>query len=376
MSETPRIYRVNRQSTRTRFSELEETLNLYKGKTIAIDIQRVPDPDALASAYFLKIIAQLQGIRADITHAGLISHTSNRMMIQQLGLETKLYGDTNPEKYDGFFFVDQSGNTSPWYLEGKIPESKLIGIIDHHDLDKQTPNIPFTDKRHVGATASIIAEYLQQGAEEKIAHHYPDLLPRLKTALCYGILTDTGGDFELATEFDEDQYQFLKRGFDKQMMKEIKNPPIPSSWYDLQARAIRTRVSKEKETIAFVGVVKPEDRDVIPITADYLLREGGIETVYVIGIHDDARDNSIIDVSIRTKKSNFNYEKPTSFFEKAVGGGRNGAGGIQAPNPFDTDERNYLDQMVREKLHYERILRQFGFEIPNNLDELFPCPQK
>jgi nanoRNase/pAp phosphatase (c-di-AMP/oligoRNAs hydrolase) len=359
----------------TKFGELEAKLKQYalehKGK-IAIEIQRVPDPDALSSAYFLQLLAKSHGMRSDVTHCGLISHTSNRMLVKGLDMKTVLHNQTQPQNYAGFMFADHSGGTSPWYLNGKIPDERLIAIVDHHELDKPVSSkVSFVDRRHVGATATIITEYLKQGGVAQLEQRFSTELPRLYSALAYGIMTDVGESFELATPNDETALAYLQKHMDKSFLKEIKSPPIPTNWYNLQAKAYNSRVTQDKETIAFLGILDQTDRDVIPITADQLLREVGVHTVYAIGIVNDATYGSMIDVSIRTKKANFEYPKATARFEGAVGGGRNGAGGIQAPNPFDVDERTLIPSHVREKLHYERILKSFHFPIPNNLDVLF-----
>ncbi len=306
-------------------------------KKIAVELQRTPDPDAIASALVVKDVINKTGdYKVDITHSSPISDARNRLMIKELGISDLVCyknGRVKSPDYDAFFFVDHSGNTSDWYDEGKIPEEKICGIIDHHDLDKEVPkSVPFVDKRKVGSCASIVTSYIIDGL-------YNDLgvvieknvdFEKIANALLLGIRADTKQLTDKnTTQFDHEAAEFLKKYANLPLINRIENPKVESEIIDLLGKAISSRESKNGIMICFLGFIQPNQHDVLPRAAETLLTQKGIHTVYSIGIQPD-----IIDVSIRTEDPDYDFSKLEELFSEGRSGGKEGAGGLQIPNPL------------------------------------------
>ena len=119
---------------------------------------------------------------------------------------------------------------------------------------------------------------------------------------------------------------------------------------DLYGRAIANRQVDEGNTVTSVGYITASQRDVIPMIAEQLLRERGVDTVYVIGIQPDT-----IDVSIRTNNQTYDFAKLSEVLpDTATSGGKEGAGGIKIPfdafggflDPKDESNKKAVEDMV------------------------------
>ena len=319
------------------YKEFKQILEDAKEKNIekiAIELQQVPDPDAMASALFVYDLAKALGYTPSITHACKLSHPQNVVMAKRLGTPLTCYENNtniNPDDFDAFIFVDHSGKTSPWYREGKINDEKVIAIIDHHDNDIPTPEGIFADKRVVGATSSILAEYLQQGAQEEFYQNEKDL-QKIATALLLGIRTDTKQLKRNVTPFDKDNHHYLLQYADMNLVDAVENIEWSKQWMDFYGRAIHKRKTQNGITIASVGFIPAKERDVIPMIAEQLLTERGVHTAYVWGLRPD-----IIDISLRTDDETYDYSKIREIFPEGNGGGKEGAGGVQIPSPFTSE---------------------------------------
>jgi len=308
--------------------EFKEAMGILdENAKVAIELQQIPDPDAMASAMYVAHIAERMGYKPTITHAGKLSHPQNIVMAKRLDIPLACYGqiDIDPTSFDAFVFVDHSGSTSQWYREGKIPQDSLVAIIDHHDLDAATPEGVFVDKRKVGSTSTILTEYLQQDAGD----FDDDALEKVATALLLGIRSDTHGLKRNVSELDRDMHHYLLSKANMDLVDQIEEIDWPAEWMDHYGKAIHNRESKNGVTVASVGCIETGQRDVIPTIAEHLLYEKGVHTVYVWGLRPD-----IIDVSIRTRDPTYDFGIIPEKFPEGSGGGKEGAGGIQIPSPF------------------------------------------
>jgi len=317
-----------------KYQDLTTALETIKtGSKIAIELHQGPDPDAMAAGLFFYELLRKQEHQPTITHAGNIGDTENRLMASKLAIPLQRYTvkETNgtvqnaekeestevqPDKFDYFFFVDHSGNTSPWYQQKMIDPDKLIGIVDHHNLEEAKPEISFTDVRAVGSASTIAAEYLRDGAAELFSE---EELERLSTALFFGLIKDTDNLRKGSYSLDHEMHRYLSEKVDMDLIRAIENPDWGKKMMDYYGRAIDNRQTADGVTVTSVGYIDPDDREVIPRTADFLLIEGSVHTVYVMGIRAD-----IIDVFIRTSNEAFDF----------AGGGRKGAGRLEIPNQF------------------------------------------
>jgi len=323
-------------------------------KKVAIELQRNPDPDAMSCALVMQDVCIAKGLEATITHAGEISHPSNIVMKTRLDIKTTCYAKDAllPENYDAFIFLDHSGGTSPWRLDGKIPDDRILAVVDHHDLERTLPDIPYVDRRRVGASATIVAEYLMQGLDKElgITDHADPRMQRYTTALVLGIRSDTRGLTRNVTTLDDQAYTFLRPCANMPLVCHIENSKWTKTWMDLLGKAIVNRETKNGVCIAIVGNIAPSDHDVLGMIADKLMEEKGHHTVYVAGIQPDKYD-----VSIRTEDETLRFDKLLEILPDGTnGGGKDGAGGLQIPNTFSG---SFLDKGDQETVHID-LLKQ------------------
>lgn len=340
----------------TKYEEFYQALTAsYESgaRRVAIELQDIPDPDAMASGIFVYHLMRHMDFDPIITHGSPLAHPQNIVMSRSLKLEDIMipHERIDTEKIDAYIFVDHSGKTSKWYEEVIQPD-KLIAIIDHHDLDEEPPEGVFVDKRRVGAVSSMLAEYLQHGAKELFSNSE---LEQISTALLLGIRSDTRSLTRNATALDDEMHVYLREFANLQIVSNVENIDWPPEWMTLYGRAIENRTKQEMVTIASVGYVDRKKRDVIAMVADQLLTEQGIETVYAYGLHRD------IDISVRTRSQTYDFKILQELFPEGNSGGKEGAGGVQIPNPFNKESfpDTFLEpQMEEQKLAQEKMIRK------------------
>ncbi|PIN80744.1 hypothetical protein COV11_03470 [Candidatus Woesearchaeota archaeon CG10_big_fil_rev_8_21_14_0_10_30_7] len=349
---------TGKKTVKTKYEELKLTLEeaLEKGDKLAIELHKIPDPDAMAAGLFIYELTKAMGYKPTITHQGRLSHPQNIVMARKLDIPLNCYGingeeSLNPENFDSFIYVDHSGSNSYWHSEGKIPEDKLIGIIDHHELSEKHSDNLFIDKRKVGAVSSILAEYLKDGAQEEYFAE-EEKLKKISSALFLGIRSDTRTLKRDVDILDSTMHAYLWDHVDMNLVDGIEDLDWSTEWFDRYGRAINQRKSKNGVTVASVGYIEAEERDVIPIVADQLIRERSIQTVYVFGIRPD-----VIDFSIRTRDPTYIFETLKEVFEPLSAGGREGTGGMQLTNPFtgffspdSKTEKTTNESIIRAKI--------------------------
>lgn len=340
--------------------EYENFLNMVKsideGSKIAVELHESPDPDAIATGFALYSILQKNNMLPTITHARLVSHPQNRSMRSKLHIPLSYYGGNKksdfvepvPGDFDYFILADNYGTKSQWFREGQIPVEKLLAIIDHHGIGETHPEAKLIDIRSVGSASTIAAQYLQQGAEELFNE---DELKCLSTALYFGINNDTDNLLDSDNQLDTEMHAYLRPRVDKETLRSILKIKWKKRWLDLYGQSIAGRVTKSGITIADVGHIAEEDRDVIPMTADRLLDESGTTTVFVYGIRDEE-----IDVSIRAFGAEIDYEELRNIFPEGKCGGREIAGGMQIPNPFNM--KSFINSSNGDRETIEKLIRK------------------
>jgi nanoRNase/pAp phosphatase (c-di-AMP/oligoRNAs hydrolase) len=163
--------------------ELEELLTGAEELTIVC--HNNPDPDCLASAFALGRIAMTAGIdEHHILYSGDISHQQNRAFVNLLDIDLRPFEPgtaQNRSENSLLAFVDHSVPGA----NNRVPEGAPVDIvIDHHPGEEIEAR--FVDHReHVGATATILTEYVRELATEMDAD--------LGTALMFALRRETLG---------------------------------------------------------------------------------------------------------------------------------------------------------------------------------------
>jgi hypothetical protein len=144
---------------------------------MGILIHRSPDPDSIASAAALYLIAESLDIEAEIIYQGEIGHQENRAFVNLLGIELSTGNNVDMDEYDTFALVDHAKGGEP-----EITHDIDI-LIDHFEPDHDH-EAAFMDVRpNVSATSTILTKYIQEldlNLDQSVA-----------TALLYGIRAET-----------------------------------------------------------------------------------------------------------------------------------------------------------------------------------------
>lgn len=310
----------------------------HSGQAHIVALQDYPDPDAISSALAYRAIAAAHDIDADIVYEGRISHQENLALVHLLDIElTRFTGALPLDRYDGAVFLDNQGTTTR--LTDRLGEAGVpaLAIIDHHaPQGLLTPE--FSDIRPVGATATIMTDYLRSGEvlvldPESVEH------TRLATALVHGLRSETNhfigaGPEEFAAA------SFLAPFMDSQLLEAVLRVQRSRGTMEVIRVALTDRVVKGGFSLAGVGYLRHVDRDAVPQAADFLLTEENVHTAICFGILLGEGDREVVVGSVRTSKLTLDVDQflksalGTDFRGRYYGGGRSRAGGFEIPTGF------------------------------------------
>jgi nanoRNase/pAp phosphatase (c-di-AMP/oligoRNAs hydrolase) len=358
---------------------LRQTLERHRGERQLLILQDFPDPDALSSAWAYKLIAQQFEIQCDIVYAGTLSHQENIALVKLTGLPVRRWNMQSPKEqdlanYQGCVFLDSQGTTSQLLTLVRSKKLPIVAIIDHHQLQEDL-GAEFTDLRsHLGATATILTQYLQAGLV-KLDSSKPEHI-KCATALMHGLRSDTNH----LMQAQEEEFQaagYLSRYADAQLLSTILQSSRSKRVMDVIERSLRNRKIKNNFSIAGVGYLRYDDRDAIPQAADFLVTEENVHTAVVYGIvHDEDDDIEVIIGSLRTKKITldpdefikeaFGQDKQGQFF----GGGRSSAGGFEIPIGFLSGSNENSDYTKLKWEVFDLQVKQKLLRLVNPDDEV------
>ncbi len=254
--------------------ELRQQLDTIEGP-LAVMMHDNPDPDAIASAVALVDIAESVGLEAEACYYGEISHQENRAMVNLLGLSIRNLEPDDPlDDYGSFALIDHS---RPGVNDQLPPDLHVDIVIDHHPPRGPVP-ATFVDLReHVGATSTVVTEYLERfGIEFEKA---------TATALLYGIRVDTNDFTREVSAADFAAASTLWPHVDTAVLRQIEQPTIEGETLETIARAIKNREQRDSVAAASVGQIG--DRDALPQAADQLLAMESVETTLVFGFMEE-----------------------------------------------------------------------------------------
>lgn len=350
---------------------LATVLDKHRGERHIVVLQDYPDPDAIASAIAHRLISAQFNITVDIVYAGQISHQENRALVKFINIPLlPLKDDLDFSVYQASVFVDGQGTNSTVAHQVEAAEIAPIIVVDHHEQQEQLPPAEFIDIRHVGATSTIYAEYLQQGIVNLDRNQREHV--NIATALLHGIMADTN-QLLRATEADFAAATFLSQFRDVASLLDIVMQARSRQTMDVIQLALQQRILRENYSIAGIGYVRAADRDAIPQAADFLLTEENVHTAIVYGLvvgeKDGQRFESLVG-SLRTIKLTL---EPDQFLKEALGrnatgqffgGGRSEAGGFEIPIAFlvgnNNAEYEKLKWQVYDMQIKQRLFAQIG----------------
>lgn len=344
----------NGDNGKPRFGELEAILSAATDKPHVILLNGHPDPDAIGSAMAHKRICERLGVSATIAHVLPLSRSENRAIVKLLNVSmARVSSASDLQDYGYLSLVDASAAEATVELPEHL---QLLTIVDHH-RPPAAPKAPFVDIRHdVGATATIYADYMDQGFLPLGSDSADD--SAVATAMFFGIQTDTD-DFGLATPADFRAAAYLRPFCASETLGRIGRRSVTAEAMEAVGVALRDLEVIRDFALAGVGRVSAVNRDAIPTAADFILRREDIDTVLVYGIVEDR-----IDGSLRTTQASVD---PATFMQNAFGddgqgrpygGGRADMGGFQVPLGLlsECGDEESLWKLVKELVH-KRVAR-------------------
>ncbi|QSG14871.1 DHH family phosphoesterase [Halapricum desulfuricans] len=267
----------------SRFRALQRVLAELDGP-LAIVMHDNPDPDAIASAIALGRLADLADISTELCYFGSIAHQENRAFVNLLGIElTNLQSGADLSEFGGFALVDHSRPG----VNDQLPADTPIDIVIDHHPPREPVEAAYVDLRSdVGATSTLLVEYLQQSAlriDETVA-----------TALLFGIRVDTDEFRREVCETDFEAAAALLPAANLGTLQRIENPSMSPETLETIGCAIRNRA--RHGPVVITGVDGLRSRDALAQAADRLLNIEDVTTTVVYGIEDGT-----IHVSARTR---------------------------------------------------------------------------
>jgi nanoRNase/pAp phosphatase (c-di-AMP/oligoRNAs hydrolase) len=273
------IHQIKKQHV-SRISQRLFTLLAGWEGTLGIITHQNPDPDAIASAMALSAIAKHanpKNLVVRIFYEGNIGHQENRTFVNLLDIKME---HLTPEALAKCNYLALVDSPAPGANNDLPPGTRISIVIDHHKDGKHAP-VPgtFIDIRPgVGATASILTQYLQEldiPVDRRVA-----------TALLYGIRADTKDFRRNITPQDLNYAGFLLPLTDPDLLDKIMSPSLSQETIDVLGKAIQKRELVSGYLFSNVGYVM--NRDALPQAAELLITLEGVNTVLVYGITDTA----------------------------------------------------------------------------------------
>ena len=232
-------------------SSLERLFKVVdKAGTLLILPHNDPDPDAIAGAIALKhLLMETLNVKSTIAYQGIVGRAENRALLHYLGQPLQRLTDADLVGGAAIALVD----TQPGAGNNALPPGHEVTIvIDHHTWRKPTSLAAYADVRQeIGATSTIMTEYLQEAGLEPTQP--------LATALFYGIKTDTLGLSRGASPADAAAYFKLQPSIDVLALVEIEYAQVPASYFKSFDTTLQAARVYDGIVIAYVGLMAYPD---------------------------------------------------------------------------------------------------------------------
>jgi len=262
----------------SRTEELLAVLGRHAGKRMFVAVLGSPDPDGLASAWALKLLARHVGVSMDIFTFEVVSRPDNMVFAQLLGIPFRQITGRLPRiAFSACAVVDRQNARLP------VPQPKRLPLLVHIDHHAPVPTGAVYSQQNpaAGSTCTLMAFHFANLLQ--MAPFDPNETCRVATALMYGIRTDTM-DFVTARAADHQAAALLAPYASAEMTRTIVQTPLGKTFLETLTTALRTVQTKNGLTVAYAGKVGRRARDTIGETADFLSRAEGTNTIIVFGL--------------------------------------------------------------------------------------------
>lgn len=264
-----------------RSERLLATLAPYRKVVVVSHVN--PDPDALASMLGLQSLVQhcQPGKPVTLTVDGMIARAENQSMVDLIPIPVVPVGEVPIDGTTAVIMVDSQPHTGRRASEAAVPQV----VIDHHETGGNLTGVVFRDIRpNLGATSTVVTGYL---LERHVA-----VVPRLATALLYGIESETSGYPREASTLDDGALVWLYPRADKDLLARIRNPKLPQSHFATFQHALANAFLYRDLVVGWCGTVSQPD--IVAEIADFFVRFDRVNWALVVGVFD-----SMLKLSVR-----------------------------------------------------------------------------
>jgi nanoRNase/pAp phosphatase (c-di-AMP/oligoRNAs hydrolase) len=217
-----------------------------------------PDPDALASAYALRVLLRRRPDTCPIVTPALMTRPENKRMAELLNMRVTEVSREEMQRFQRVICVD----SQPKSLG--LAEVPRLAVIDHHPAETGY-NAEFSDIRpQYGACSTILTQYLRSDVDRRIAEP-------LATALLHAIKTDTAALTRGITPDDVAAYAYLQRLADMELLHRIEQPSNPQVLVRTFGRALHELAVDDGVSAAYLGPLDPDHAHILADVADFAL---------------------------------------------------------------------------------------------------------
>jgi len=228
-------------------------LKLVGKRRLWIQTHDVPDPDALASAEALRVIARHFGMRAQIVAKGFPHRRENKALIRECKIPLKPLESVKIQSVSraAWAFIDCLPGGGNVTLHPHAP-GNLFLAIDHHGNPgnslKNNPGAYVITDRSAGATATMLGMLLF-GLDVP----FP---PRLASALSYAIISDTLDFSRGASQTDLDVYAALFPFTNQKIISRLRTTTKSQMYFRTLHRALANAGFYRHVSWVWTGEVK------------------------------------------------------------------------------------------------------------------------
>lgn len=318
--------------------QFKEAVSKYKN--IALYIPGSPDPDAIASAYAIKILLKNISIDSEIFAETRLSLPQNKAFLETLKIPVTFGKEINLKKYDSYIVTDFQSNLIE-KIGDKLP---CAAHIDHHAKSQNIVRSDFSLVRTDSGSTSTLVALIIKNLDIKISDK--EMRP-IATALAFGIQTDTD-KYNHTTPLDIEALKYLTPFTDKKILTSISNMPVSPETLLCYKKGLANETIYKDWGMYGIGYIDSKNRDSIAISADMILKNRGHKIVAVYAIIENRKKNDMyLDVSFRSESSKVNLNRIIKGITPD-GGGRRYKGAYQVKlNYFrNAPDKNFLWDIV------------------------------
>jgi len=336
-------------------AKVSDFLHRVGRRRLWIQTHDIPDPDALASAEALRMIAREYGIRAQIVANGFPHRRENKAMIKECKIHLHPLESVKirSASRSAWAFIDCLPGGGNVTLHQQAP-GDLFLAIDHHGKPdpsiKQGAKVYIIHEPDIGATATLLGRILL-----KLHIQFP---PRLASALSYAIITDTQDFSRGASEADLEVYSALFPFSNHKIISRLRNVTKSREYFRIMHSALDNAYYYRHIAWAYIGKVVSGES--VAEMADFILSSERITWSLALGFTNDRLLLSIRSSQHKARCSRV-ISRIVENFHGTVGGHNEFAGGfIFLTEDDDPDEI----AAAAIKLYVRTVLR-----IPKSADD-------